>query len=64
MLTNISTRFINVENEDIDVEINTVLKQIDSSKKSTGLTFFQIDQKNSEWQHHEWCRDGIAPKNS
>ena len=63
MLTNISTRFINVENEDIDAEIISVLKQIGQFEKVDRAYIFEIDQTNKIMNNtHEWCREGIDPK--
>jgi len=63
MLTNISTRFINVENEDIDNEINTVLKHIGQFESVDRAYVFRIDQKNKTMSNtHEWCREGVTTK--
>lgn len=63
MLTNISTRFINVDNEDIDNEINSVLKHIGQFENVDRTYVFRIDQKTKTMSNtHEWCRDGITPK--
>lgn len=65
MLTNISTRFINVDNEDIDNEINSVLKHIGQFEAVDRTYVFRIDaNKKTMSNTHEWCRDGIAPKMS
>jgi diguanylate cyclase (GGDEF)-like protein/PAS domain S-box-containing protein len=63
MLTNISTRFINVDNEDIDTEINSVLKHIGQFENVDRSYVFRIDPKTKTMSNtHEWCRDGIQPK--
>lgn len=63
MLTNISTRFINVDNEDIDNEINSVLKHIGQFENVDRTYVFRIDPKTKTMTNtHEWCRDGIVPK--
>ncbi len=63
MLTNISTRFINVESEDIDTEINAVLKHMGQFEKVDRAYVFRIDTKKKNMSNtHEWCRDGISPK--
>jgi len=63
LLTNISTRFINVENEDIDIEINSVLKHIGKFEKVDRTYVFRIDQENRTMSNtHEWCDEGIKPK--
>ncbi|MBA4384028.1 MAG: hypothetical protein C0410_04775 [Anaerolinea sp.] len=63
MLTNISTRFINVDNEDIDNEINSVLKHIGQFENVDRTYVFRIDPKTKTMSNtHEWCREGIAPK--
>ena len=60
MLTNISTRFINVENEDIDNEINSVLKHIGQFEGADRAYVFRIDPKSKTMSNtHEWCREGI-----
>lgn len=62
MLTNISTRFINVDNEDIDSEINTVLKHIGQFEKVDRTYVFHIDpQKRTMSCTHEWCKEGVTP---
>jgi len=63
MLTNISTRFINVDNEDIDNEINSVLKHIGQFENVDRTYVFRIDQKTKTMSNtHEWCREGVTPK--
>ncbi len=63
MLTNISTRFINVDNEDIDNEINSVLKHIGQFENVDRTYVFRIDPKSKTMSNtHEWCREGISPK--
>ncbi|MRS03979.1 diguanylate cyclase, partial [bacterium] len=63
MLTNISTRFINVDNEDIDNEINSVLKHIGQFENVDRTYVFRIDPKTKTMSNtHEWCREGINPK--
>lgn len=63
MLTNISTRFINVDNEDIDNEINSVLKHIGQFENVDRTYVFRIDQKTKTMSNtHEWCKEGITPK--
>lgn len=58
MLTNISTRFINVENDDIDNEINAVLKHIGQFENVDRAYVFRIDQKLRTMSGtHDWCRD-------
>ena len=58
MLTNISTRFINVENEDIDNEISAVLKHIGQYEKIDRAYVFRIDQKMRTMAGtHDWCRE-------
>ncbi|PKN97705.1 MAG: hypothetical protein CVU42_14815 [Chloroflexi bacterium HGW-Chloroflexi-4] len=63
MLTNISTRFINVDNEDIDNEIISVLKHIGQFENVDRTYVFRIDPKTRTMSNtHEWCREGIMPK--
>ncbi|MDP3449155.1 MAG: diguanylate cyclase, partial [Anaerolineaceae bacterium] len=63
MLTNISTRFINVDNEDIDNEIISVLKHIGQFENVDRTYVFRIDSKTKTMSNtHEWCREGITPK--
>lgn len=63
LLTNISTRFINVESEDIDNEINSVLKHIGQFEKTDRAYVFRIDPKKKTMTNtHEWCQEGIASK--
>lgn len=63
MLTNISTRFINVDNEDIDNEINSVLKHIGQFENVDRTYVFRIDPKTKTMSNtHEWCREGVTPK--
>jgi len=63
LLTNTSTRFINVENEDIDSEINSVLKHIGQFEMVDRAYVFKIDQQSRTMSNtHEWCKDGIKPK--
>ncbi|EKD89138.1 MAG: PAS/PAC sensor hybrid histidine kinase [uncultured bacterium] len=63
MLTNISTRFINVDNEDIDNEIISVLKHIGQFENVDRTYVFRIDPKTKTMSNtHEWCREGITPK--
>jgi diguanylate cyclase (GGDEF)-like protein/PAS domain S-box-containing protein len=60
MLTNISTRFINVDNEDIDSEINSVLKHIGQFEKIDRSYVFRVDlHKRIMSNTHEWCREGV-----
>jgi diguanylate cyclase (GGDEF)-like protein/PAS domain S-box-containing protein len=63
LLANISTRFINVESEDIDGEINRVLKQIGTFVNVDRTYVFKIDNKRKVMRNtNEWCQEGIQPK--
>ena len=60
MLSNVSTRFINVDNEDINNEINAVLKHIGLFEKVDRTVIFHIDQKvKTMGITHEWYREGL-----
>ncbi len=63
MLSNVSTRFINVDNEDIDDEIDSVLKHIGLFEKVDRTDIFRIDQQTKTMSNtHEWCREGFDPR--
>lgn len=63
LLANISTRFINVESEEIDGEINRVLKQIGIFVNVDRTCVFRIDNKRKLMRNtNEWCQEGIQPK--
>ena len=65
MLTNVSTRFINVDSNDIDNEINSVLKHIGQFEKVDRTYVFRIDPLRKTMSNtHEWCREGIPLKMS
>ncbi len=63
LLANISTRFINLESEEIDGEINRVLKQIGIFVNVDRTYVFRIDNKRKAMRNtNEWCQEGIQPK--
>jgi len=59
-LTSISTRFINMPPTDINLEINSVLKQIGEFEQVDRCYVFQVDQLNAMMTNtHEWCAPGV-----
>ena len=63
LLTIISTNFINLAAEDIDIGIDQALQKIgrlvgaDRSK-----VFLSMDDGKTVYNTHEWCREGIEPQ--
>ncbi|KAF0111832.1 MAG: multi-sensor hybrid histidine kinase [Chloroflexi bacterium] len=63
LLTQISTRFINFANIEIDAEINTALRLIGQLENVDRSYLLQIDTNNKTMTNtHEWCEIGIDPQ--
>ncbi|MCX6055321.1 MAG: PAS domain S-box protein [Chloroflexi bacterium] len=63
LLTFISTRFINLPSQEINFEINRVLKQIGDFERVDRCYVFLLDRKASQMSNtHEWCSTGVEPQ--
>jgi PAS domain S-box-containing protein len=63
LLTRISTRFINLEGDEIDHEITRTLGEIGQFEKVDRAYIFIVDQQKGTMSHsHEWCQAGIEPQ--
>jgi PAS domain S-box-containing protein len=63
ILTNISTKFINLEPQKIGLEINQVLQKIGEFEQVDRSYLFIFDEKSDRVSNtHEWCASGIQPQ--
>jgi len=62
-LTEISTRFINLDSKDLDVEINRALQEIGVLEGADCFCVFRLDSdKETMSITHEWCAEGIPSR--
>lgn len=63
LLSQISSRFINLSSQEIDDEINLALKLVGQFEKVDRSYVFRIDLPNQTMSNtHEWCENGILPQ--
>ncbi|MBU2444327.1 MAG: PAS domain S-box protein [Bacteroidetes bacterium] len=63
LIAHISTQFINVEDQNIDVVINYAIKQIGLFTNSDRSYLFLFNHDISKMNNtHEWCADGVEPQ--
>lgn len=63
LLMQISTRFINLGENEIDVEINNALKEIGKFERVDRSYVFMFEQGQTLMSNtHEWCAAGIEPQ--
>jgi diguanylate cyclase (GGDEF)-like protein/PAS domain S-box-containing protein len=62
LIATISTRFINVDVDNLDDEINAALRDIGAFLGVDRAYLFRFEDDNRQFTNtHEWCREGIAP---
>lgn len=65
LVTTISTRFINIQPDEIDREIEATLKQVGKFAGVDRSYMFLYEQDTRMLRYtHEWCAEGIEPQNN
>lgn len=63
LITSISTRFINLDSEEIDEEVQRVLQRLgEFANVDRSYVFLFSDDGKTMSNSHEWCAEGIKPQ--